>query len=286
MSNDRSRSQTYRYIAEGFLAQLPDEILTSPRADLATSLVRQWSTYEDYAILIFRGKLHRLHFVPQDDGEGSIDAVAIPLHVCFEHCIRDWHLDSTIILNAASQINLRQNAVLRNHHGQILRLWVNPKEDEHGIELQNDTEGETFYPIELIEGDAIDSLLGPNLDPRIREELVQSVDRQWTKFRGHAILVTDRMIFPIRYQSGPEFQSKLVTDRTPTTIGKDLLAKGIPPEKLGVLLHTLNLRQNVQYSDGTGRRVEVEADPLAGLVRIREHPSDPPGRNLRFGDLR
>jgi len=102
-------------------------------ADLVTSLVRQFRTYEGHAALFTDDvrSWFSLSF-PSKDGV-QLDCSDTP-----ENAVRafaeDWQIDPDQFTEIITDLNLKQSAEFVNRSGRRLRLWVDPKERRLSID--------------------------------------------------------------------------------------------------------------------------------------------------------
>src|SRR5262245_2772283 len=106
MAGKLNRSQTLRYLANQFLANLPDDALTSPRDDLATSLVRQWLTNDDHATLFIRDEQHYLRPSIRSENKAAIDGRREDAGSWFRQMMRDWEVDDAALREGIRQLNI------------------------------------------------------------------------------------------------------------------------------------------------------------------------------------
>ena len=115
-----------RKLAETELAKcfkgLDDALLN----DLATSLVRQWLTYDGHAGLVTSTHQCWFRLVPTGD---SLDVVVSQAEGHWGRTLsRDWHVGEEEIPGLLHQLNLCQSASWRTTDGRTIRLGIDPKE--------------------------------------------------------------------------------------------------------------------------------------------------------------
>jgi hypothetical protein len=125
------KSDVLRRIATAELDQLFPGLKQQARDEFATSVVRQWLTYDNNAGVLTRPLNHWLTLTQQgqrlvagvETCPGSINAFIAP-----------WKIPTDRVPEILHQLTLTQNAVFENEDGERLRLRVNPKERTLQIE--------------------------------------------------------------------------------------------------------------------------------------------------------
>ncbi|MBO0699152.1 MAG: hypothetical protein J2P46_12215 [Zavarzinella sp.] len=289
MAGKLTRSQTLRYLAEQFLAGLPDEVLTSPRRDLATSLVRQWLTNDGQAALFLGSDLHFLRARVSGPTTASVEGMKVDARAWNRHAMRDWDIDPDVWNEGMRQLNLGQSAVIETRRGESLRLWVNGRERRRGIEPLSPPRDEHPRPkmdLAQIARDELDDVFGTAIDPATRDVLAEAVAREWASNGGHAVLFTLGATFHLTFKVHPDGTSDRTAERLPTDLPDRLRACGVATDDLPHFLHALNLGHPVEIMTGDGEPVRFVVDPVhaeVAMQRLGSRPDTP--RKIRFDDL-
>jgi hypothetical protein len=289
MGRRLNRSQTLRYLANQFLAGLPDDGLTSPRADLSTSLVRQWLTNDDHATLFIGDEQHYLRPSIKSEDSAAIDGNRVGAGSWFRQIMRDWEVDEPTLREGIRQLNIGQSATVENRRGEFLRLWVRAKERSRGVEpLSKSLQRPAAARRDLakIARDQVDDVFEGGLDPTIRGELVGSIVRQWTANDGHALILTPSAKVQFIVRPKADGGTDVIQKRLDSNLPQKLGSCGVPADDLPYFLHAINLGQAVEVTDESGRRVRVEVDPVNATVGMRLVLARPADRHtLRIDDL-
>ncbi len=115
-----------RKIAENEIAECFGELNAVVRNDLATSLVRQWLTYEGHAGIVTATHQCWFHLIEKGDhldvgfgrGAGNLGKILM----------EEWGLQRAEIAEVLHRLNLYQSVLYRRGDGRTLRLWIEPKE--------------------------------------------------------------------------------------------------------------------------------------------------------------
>src|SRR5262245_23704658 len=111
MPKSKNYSRALRRLAEDLVGSMTEgiDVPDSKREDLATSLVRQWVTYDGQASL-FIGE-QQVSFVLGKTPLGNPRAVPVPgLSGWLKILARDWKIDSASWPDIAEQLNRGQSA--------------------------------------------------------------------------------------------------------------------------------------------------------------------------------
>lgn len=131
----KTNSRALRQLAKELVQVLAEEgeVEEDQQADLATSLVRQWITYDGNATLflgeqqvyIVLGKtpLGKPHPIPDAAPPGWLKRIS-----------GDWKIDPHDLPDIIEQLNRGQSAEVANGEDIPLQLWVNPRERSKGVE--------------------------------------------------------------------------------------------------------------------------------------------------------
>jgi hypothetical protein len=288
MAREQSRSQVLRNLADAFLATVSDDDLTSSRAELATSLVRQWITNNSRAVLYLGEKAHFLRVEFDGSRAELYDNVKPNASVWFRQDMRDWEIDEDVYREGIRQLNIGQSAIIENRRGEYLRLWVNP--EGRGIEalsksLMMPPGAVPMRDFSKLARDRLEEILGSDVDAQTREELVASIVGQWARHGGRAIIVVSNAEFQFTVRPSTDGTELLVTE-SPTDIPEMLRSIGVGVDELQHLFRAINLGHIVEFTDRQGQRSRIKADPVNGIVAIeRDLPPTRHQHNLRFDDL-
>jgi hypothetical protein len=269
MATDRNRSRLLRRLAEEIVAQIPDEVLTSARPDLATSLARQWLTYDGHATLIVGEEQHYYQPAIGPAGELRFNHHPVPIGTWFRGCMEDWEFGEEELGRAVRQLNIGQAAGIENRRGAFLRLWVNPRERSRGVEQlgpRNPNSTPAVRDYAKIARRQIDSIYPEQMDPRDKADLVASVARQVQLHDGHALILRPKSKFHIVLAPQPDGMLQVSCESKPTPLFGKLLRCGLTPDEAAHLLHLINLGMTPEVTDELGRRCRVVAEPKTGKV--------------------
>jgi hypothetical protein len=273
MSKGKLKSGVLRRLAEGLLQTLEEagQVPFGERADLATSLVRQWVTYDGHAFLFLGGQgvffdlgmtpLGRPRLVPEPGLTGWLKVVT-----------GDWKVDPGDLPEVFDQLNRGQSAEVTNAEGVPLRLWVNPQERKWGLEplVQQDTPPGTERDYHKIAANELEAQLGGGLDPDELDELACSVARQWQRHEGHACLLLDgekQLVLTLTEKAGGDCT---VNSREKSiAIEPALVSLGLAPEAVPEVLARINLGQEVEFLDRTGVPSVLWHDPRERRIHTR-----------------
>lgn len=273
MARDRNRSLWLRQLADTLMAQVPEAVLTSPRPDLSTSVVRQWLTYDGHATLIFGADQHYLRPAHGPGGEARFDCHLVPVDAWLRKCMSEWDCSNEVLVRAIRQLNLGQSAQVENRRGEYLRLWVNPKDRSKGIERLGPTPpaaapGERN--LAAVARHQIETLF-EHLGEREKEDLAAALVRQWALHDGHALLLTPKAKVHIVVTLVPQ-GTEMTTRTLATSLPQKLLNCGLAPEDIPPLLHVLNLGLPLEVTDERGCRCQILTDPKNARVYMNEVP--------------
>jgi hypothetical protein len=265
--------QELRRLAEALVDEMDadGELPEAERADIATSLVRQWLTYDGRAILFHgeeqvcitlgRTPLGRPCVVPESAGRGWVRLLA-----------RDWKIHPDDLPEVLDQLNRGQSAEVVNADDVPLRLWVNPGQGRRGVEP---LAPEAFRPEAVkdyirVAADTLEDQLGEGLDPGEMEQLCRSVAKQWEQYDGHASLFLDgHRRLDLRLDEHGDGTCEVVATRASTDLERFLSSLGLPPKALPGLIAKINLGEAIGVRDSDGVDGVLWYDPRAGRVCVR-----------------
>jgi hypothetical protein len=278
MSKRKINSGALRRLAEDLLQTLEEEGGLPPgeQGDLATSLVRQWVTYDGHACLFLVGQvvyfdlgrtpLGKPRLVPEPGLPGWLNVLT-----------RHWKIEPDDLPGIFDQLNRGQSAEVTNAEGVPLRLWVNPKERSHGVEplVKQEVPPETGRDYRKIAANVLEQQFGDSLDPDEMDALACSVARQWQRHEGHACLFLDegrQLVLTLVEKAGGG--CTVSTGYTDTGIEPLLASLGLPPEAIPEVIARINLAQEVEFMDRDGVPSVLWHDPRARRIHVR--PLAPP----------
>jgi hypothetical protein len=275
MQQRKFNSHALRQLAEEILHAIAEaeEIPESEQEDLATSLVRQWITYDGRATL-FVGE-HQVYLVLGTTPLGKPSLVAEPSLPGWMNRLReDWKIRPDDLPEVINQLNRGQSAEVVNSDGVPLRVWVNPKERSRGVEplVKQDPRPGRKRDYGKIATSTLERQFGDGLDREERDELACSLAKQWQRHEGHACLFID---------SHQQLHFKLTEhgDGTCDVVARILSVDlesalcsslGFPPEALADLIVQINLGQEVEFCDKQGAPSVLWHDPKARRICSRK----------------
>lgn len=286
MPKQKFDSRELRQLAEGLLEEIAEdeEISEADQHDLATSLVRQWVTYDGHATLFIGEEQFYLVLAGTEGGGYRIIPSRSPPG-WMNRLIQDWKISREELPPLIRQLNLGQSVETMNSEGLPIRLWVNPKENSKGVEqliaqpippgLQRDDR--------KIAGDQLEAIFGSALDPRAMDELASSLVKQWQQYEGHACLFfRENRQVSLTLTEQADGGCKVVATRASGSLEPILSSLGVPAEIIPDVIARINLGQMVEFRDRHGVPSLLRYDPKAKQVRVRVLPARAP----RPSDLR
>jgi hypothetical protein len=282
MQNKTSNSRALRQLAEELLIKIAEheDLLDADREDLATSLVRQWITYDGTATFFLREQqiyfglarspLGRFFVAPQPDLPGWMNRLR-----------EDWKISPDDLPDVMRQLNMGQSAEVTNTDGIPLRLWVNPKERSKGVEplVKEPVPPGRKRDYRKIAGHQLERQFGTTLTADEMESLACSVAKQWQQYQGHACLFLNgeqQLHFILTEEENGG--CNVVTERRSINLESSLSSLGVPPEVAPDLIVPLNLGQEVEFRGKSGSPSVLWHDPRTEQFLIREINPIPPAR--------
>lgn len=277
MARKKSNSRALRHLAEELVGQIAEEerILEDARADLVTSLVRQWGTYDGHATLfldkrqvyfhLVKTKLGGLRAVPEADVSDWI-----------EHNMAEWDIAPEKMPELIEQLNRGQSAETTDQKGIPLRLWVNPKERNRGVEVLVELEAPAGVKRDnfKIAGNILKQQFRNIPAAQKMDEMARSVVRQWQQFEGHACLFVDDKQLMLTLTEQPKGGCSVRAAWIRNTIKQLLLTLGFSPNEIPDVLARINRGQEIAYKDKKGVPSLLWLDPKQG--RMMSRPVDAP----------
>jgi hypothetical protein len=129
MSQHKFHSRALRQLAEDLVQRIGEEypLREDEQRDLATSLVRQWITYDGHATLFVGGQ--QVYLILGKTPLGRPRIVPETELLDWEHQLTErWHIAAQDLPGVFAQLNRGQSAEVTNAEGVLLRLWVYPRE--------------------------------------------------------------------------------------------------------------------------------------------------------------
>lgn len=279
MSKRKINSRALRQLADDLFRRVAggDEFPEGERADLVTSLVRQWITYDGHATLFLGDR--QVYLVLGRTPLGNPCVVPEPgLSGWVRELTEDWKVDPDDIPDILDQLNRGQSAEAVNADGIPLRLWVDPGERGRGVEplVEEDIPPGAARDYRKIAASELVRHFGDELGLEELDKLACSVAGQWRRYDGHACLFIDgheQFHFQITEHGGG--MCDVVTRQLRIDLDAVLSDCGFPPDVFPAVIARLNLGQEVEFRDRRGVRTRLWHDPKAR--RMCFQPLDPVG---------
>lgn len=277
MSKKKFNSRALRQLAEELIQTIAqdDEIPEDEREDFATSLVRQWITYDGNAT-VFLGD-QQVYLVLGKTPLGKPCIVPEPALPGWMSRLReDWKINPDDLPEIIDQLNRGQSAEVINGDGIPLRLWVNPKEKRKGVEplIKENTPPGTKRDYHRIAAHQLEQQFGEGLDPEEMRALAGSVVKQWQQYEGHACLFMDgQQQLAFKLNEHDDGTCDVVARSMSVDLGPLLSSLGFPPEVHPELIARINLGQEIEFRDRKGVLSRLWHDPKARRIRVQ--PVDP-----------
>ncbi len=271
MPNNKTNSRILRRIANDVLQVIAEgEVLPAERYDLATSLVRQWITYDNHATLFIGEQQIYLTLERKNTGYHLAQETQLPAWI--KWLTQDWNIVSEDIPNILGQLNRGQSVEVLNSEGVPLRLWVNPKERSKGVELlmESPTPAGLKRDHNKIAAREMEQLFGSVLDDDSKEELACSVAKQWQEYDGHAGLFVDlRKQFILRLIEQENGNCKVEISSQQVDLESVLLSLGISEDAVSEVISGINLGQQVEFLQKNGNPAVLWHNPKERRIVVR-----------------
>jgi len=274
MGKSPSKSKEMREFAESVIKGLKEE----PRfglfntEGLATSLVRQWLTYDGTAALHIGSALLFLSLTRSPLGAYSL--ISEPgTSNWVKELVEDWKVPEHRLQGLMDQLNLTQSAEITNSEGLVIRWFVNPKERRCGIE--HNSPKDVPPPTVTVKLVRVAALLEKAFSEQIPENeipiLAQSIVDQWDRFHGHAAIFTEDARFSLFFEMEKEGGYSITTKEVKFKTRKGVENLGIPTEHVVAIIAQINLGRNYSFVDENGEQVDFwqEPDQQRFMKRIR-----------------
>ncbi len=269
-SHQKFDSRTLRKLAEHVVSQIaPDERFSErERADLVTSLMRQWVTYDCHAAIFSGVQLWFYNVGHTPLGNPSVTPEPGPKYWLSEE-IKGRAIDPDIVSDIVEQLNRQQSAEVTDRHGRPLRFWVTPHPWACGVEVLTD---EPAKPEEIIKGRdrALRHLrqrFGDDLPPGELDLLADSVDRQWRKFDGHAsVFASETEQIWLHFTKGADGRCNVLVNYLRVEIESLLASLGVPPSEIPKFIAAFNIGGAVEITDSDGAKTRMWHNPKTRRV--------------------
>lgn len=282
MSKKKSNSRELRRLAELILQKIAEDeaIPEADHHDLATSLVRQWITYDGNATL-FVGE-RQIYLVLARTATGQFGIVSEQSLPGWMKCLaQDWKINPDEFPSILGQLNLGQSIEVINSEGVPLRLWVNPQERTKGVEplVKEPVPPGWKRDHRKIAGDLLEQSFGSELEPDAMDELVCSVVKQWEKHDGHACLFygqNQQVAFTLTEKG--DGNCHVAASQGTLNLESLLSSLSVPPEIIPDVIARINLGLEVEFQDAKGIPSVVWHDPKAKRLAVRVVTPRPPAQ--------
>jgi len=233
-------SRALRHLAEQLIEEIAgDEAFPEgEREDLATSLVRQWVSYDGHATLFLGGRQVYLVLGQTPLGRPCVVPLAAPGR-WLKQLTGEWKVSADDLPEALDRLNRGQSAEVVNADGVPLRLWVNPWEKTRGVEPLAGAGARPGMKRDYRQLAAAELVgqFGRSLGPDEMDELARSVARQWRRHEGHACLfVGGHQQLVLRLNENADGTGEVVSRKEAVDLEAALTSFGFPPEALPQLI--------------------------------------------------
>ena len=276
MPKGKSNSRVLRQLAEDFLQSIPGdrEMLENEGEDLATSLVRQWITYDGNATLFLGDR--QFYFVLGRTPLGNFRITPVAAGPGWtKQLMGDWKVSPDNLAEAFDQLNRGQSAEVINGDGVPLRIWVDPKKRSRGVESLVKVKAQPAAKRDYLKiaTDLVESQLGNSVNSGELAALARSLAKQWQQHEGFGcILLDDRRQLVFELTEHADGTCNVAVRRKSLDLASFLSSSGFPSDALGELIAKINLGQEFDFRDRQGVRRRLSYDPKA--MRIHIHAID------------
>lgn len=279
MENRQNKTRELRQLAESIVQNLSEEPGFAPfdTEGLATSLVRQWLTYDSHAALHTGGDLYYLSLIRSPLGSFSVKTQ--PNHNNWLQTLEeDWNLSPEDFPGMIDQLNRGQSAEGINRNGEEIRWWVNPKEKNSGVEYQDPHKKPVVPPdrkdcLKRVVA-TLERAFSGGIPPKEIPILAQSVMDQWDRFDGRAALFNEEVKLAFLLEKNPDGGYSITTGEVKFYTRQRLEDLGISPGDVITAIARINLGQAFSFVDPNGESADFWVDPQEArfVKRIREKP--------------
>ncbi len=276
--DSRARRQLAEKLVEKIVAA--NGLSDSEGADLATSLVRQWATYNGRAVLFGGHQCVRLNLSYTPLGRPHVTPGPGPKHWLSEQ-IRSRNIDPDAAAGIIEQLNRGQSAEVETLDGASLRFWVDPKQGKCGVEVLAPAPPDSQEPVTYRQraADCLRQRFGAELGDDELTALATSVARQWKQFDGHAsVFVGPSERFHMKLTKSGDGRNDVSVSCLTANLGSQLATIGISGDEVPETIARINLGHGFEIRDKEGVVALLWHDPKAGrLVRkqVRKAPPTP-----------
>jgi hypothetical protein len=277
-SHQRFDSRTLRKLAEHVVSQIAPAKRFSEReqADLVTSLMRQWVTYDCHAAIFAGVELWFLNVGHTPLGSPSVTPEPGPKY-WFSEEIKARTIDPDLVPEIIEQLNRQQSAEGANLHGTRLRFWVTPHPWACGVEVLTD---EPSKGNEIITGREramrhLRQHFGDDLPSGELDMLADSVVRQWKKFDGHAsVFVSETVQMCLHITKDSLGRCNVMVKHVPVEVESLLASLGVPPREIPRFIAEFNLGSVAEITYVSGKKARLWHDPKTRRV-VKEDLNQP-----------
>jgi hypothetical protein len=265
MSDQSINPRELREIAEDIYDKIAAEagFPDSERADLVTSIVRQWVTCDGHATLL-ADERRQVFLVVKKTPLGTKDVAVEWRRADWSGFIADWKIDPDEMPAIVHQLNRGQGAETITGDGRPLRVYVDPEKGTHGVEALDEDKRprppqRNYHKLAT---DMVSKHLGHRVAARLKEDLVLSVVRQWRRFNGHAcVFISECRQLTLVLTEQSDGGTHINATQGPSNVGNYLVSLGFQPRDLPDVLERINLGQKVKFVDRKGVPSTLTHDP-------------------------
>jgi hypothetical protein len=277
----KSKSQALRQIAEAIVKKtLENEVIPeSQRRDFATSLVRQWITFDGHATL-FIGE-QQIYFILDTTSLGQCRVKPDPaLQGWVTRMIKKWKINPEKRSEIIQQLNLGQGAEVVNMEGLPLRFSVNPKENFNKIDqwAKKTVLSWGISEYSKLAGDVLAAQLGTSLHKDRIDQLAHGVAKQWQQYQGHASLFLDLEQQLLLTLTENDVACMVTVAEDKLRLEPVLIPLGIDPGLTPQVIAQVNLGQSFTFRDrnaGSSILWHDSKERRFHVMPLDPHPSMP-----------
>jgi hypothetical protein len=277
----RIRRQITADIIDDLVAD--DGATAEERDDLVTSLVRQWTTYDGYAVRFLGGQLHHLDLARTPLGNRCVKPHPGPRHWLVE-VLSERAIDLDLVPEIVSRLNVAQSAEVTAPDGSELRLWVNPREHTCGVDVLAESAEAACrqVPRDELARRKLFHRFGQELAPDEIDALAASVAEQWRRHDGHAsVFVGPREQLHLVLRTRDDGRHDLFMQEIAVELDDVLVSLGFPVSELPAVIAKFNLGRVIDYETPDGVRRRLRHDPKARRIEHEKLPAKPAPAAMR-----